>query len=85
MLHPDFAGLAFATEAARAVLALAFDTLRLHRVSAQLNPRNDASIALCTRLGMRAEAFFVRDVWFKGNWADTAMYAVLRDEWVAAR
>ena len=38
------------------MLDLAFDTLGLHRVRAELDPRNDASIALCRRLGMREEA-----------------------------
>jgi RimJ/RimL family protein N-acetyltransferase len=82
-LHPDFAGHGYAAEAARAVLDIAFRTIRLHRVYAELDPRNDASIALCKRLGMRKEAFFVKDLWFKDEWADTGMYAILRDEWEA--
>jgi RimJ/RimL family protein N-acetyltransferase len=82
-LHPDFMGQGFAAEAARAVLRLAFDQLGLHRVVADLDPRNAASIALCRRLGMREEAFFVKDMWFKGDWADTGMYAILREEWLA--
>lgn len=82
-LHPDFAGLGYAAEAARAVLDLAFRVLRLHRVMAELDPRNAASVALCTRLGMREEAFFVKDLWFKGDWANTGIYAILREEWAA--
>lgn len=84
-LHPDFAGQGYATEAASAVLDLAFSTIRLHRVQADLDPRNAASIALCKRLGMREEALFLQDLWFKGEWADTGMYAILRDEWLAPR
>lgn len=84
-MHPDFMGLGYASEAARAILGLAFDRLELHRVAANLDPRNDASIALCLRLGMREEAHFVRDLWFKGAWADTGMYAILREEWLARR
>jgi RimJ/RimL family protein N-acetyltransferase len=83
-LHPDFAGYGYAAEAARAVLDIAFRIIRLHRVYAELDPRNDASVALCKRLGLREEAFFVKDLWFKGGWADTGMYAILRDEWDAA-
>jgi len=83
-LHPDFAGHGYASEAARAVLSIAFRVLQLHRVYAELDPRNAASIALCKRLGMREEAFFVKDLWFKGDWADTGMYAILREEWIAA-
>ena len=84
-LHPDFTGRGFAAEAARVVLGIAFDRIGLHRVQAELDPRNDASVALCKRLGMREEAFFVKDLWFKGEWADTGMYAILRDEWLAQR
>jgi RimJ/RimL family protein N-acetyltransferase len=82
-LHPDFTGHGYAAEAARAVLGIAFDSIRLHRVQAELDPRNDSSIALCTRLGMREEAFFVKDLWFKGTWADTGFYAILREEWAS--
>jgi RimJ/RimL family protein N-acetyltransferase len=80
-MHPEFTGRGYATEAARAVLHLAFATLGLHRVFAELDPRNDASIAMCRRIGMREEAYFVRDMMFKGDWADTGVYAVLADEW----
>jgi RimJ/RimL family protein N-acetyltransferase len=80
-LHPDHAGRGYMTEAASAVLEIAFDELRLHRVRAELDPRNAASVALCKRLGMRAEAHFVEDLWFKGAWGDTAIYAILDREW----
>ncbi|HEY1529448.1 MAG TPA: GNAT family protein, partial [Galbitalea sp.] len=82
-LHPDFQGRGYAAEAAGAVLELAFRRIRLHRVVAELDPRNDGSVGLCRRLGMREEALFVKDLWFKGEWADTGMYAILRDEWEA--
>jgi RimJ/RimL family protein N-acetyltransferase len=84
-LHPDFFGQGYMTEAAGALLGIAFGTLGLHRVFAQLDPRNDASIALCRRLGMREEAHFVEDLWFKGAWGDTAIYAILEREWPANR
>jgi len=48
-----------------------------------LDPRNHASAALCRRLGMREEARFVEDLWFKGSWGDTAIYAILDREWAA--
>jgi RimJ/RimL family protein N-acetyltransferase len=84
-MHPDFTGQGYAAEAARAMLGIAFETIGLHRVIANLDPRNDSSIALCRRLGMREEAHFVEDMWFKGDWADTGIYAILHDEWLAQR
>lgn len=80
-LHPDFHGRGYAREAAAATLDLAFDELGMHRVRAELDPRNDASIALCRRLGMREEAYFVKDLMFRGDWADTGVYAILAEEW----
>ena len=80
-LHPDFSGQGFMTEAAGAVLGLAFAEIGLHRVMAELDPRNTRSIALCRRLGMREEAHFVEDLWFKGEWGDTGIYAILEREW----
>ncbi len=79
--NPDYHGRGFATEAARELLVLAFVGLEMHRVWAQLDPRNDASSRLCERLGMRREAYFREDIWFKGEWGDTAVYALLAAEW----
>jgi RimJ/RimL family protein N-acetyltransferase len=81
VLHPGATGHGYVTEAAGAVLDLAFGAMRLHRVRAQLDPRNHASIAVCRRLRMREEAHFVEDIWFRGAWADTGIYAILAGEW----
>jgi len=82
-MHPDFQGQGYAAEAAGALLDLAFETAGLHRVYAELDPRNTASAALCVRLGMRHEAHFVDEMFFKGAWGDTDVYAVLDREWAA--
>lgn len=75
-LHPDFQGLGYATEAARAMLQVAVADLRMHRVRAELDPRNEASIALCRRLGMTQEAGLVEDLWLTREWAGTAVFAL---------
>ncbi len=80
-LHPDHMGHGYMTEAAAAVLHIAFGELAMHRAIANLDPRNHASVALCERLGMRREAHHVEDLWFRGAWADTAIYAILEREW----
>ena len=82
-LTAAYHGRGYAREAATAVLELAFGRLELHRVVAELDPRNAASIRLCERLGMRHEAEFVENMWFKGEWADTGVYAILAREWQA--
>ena len=81
LLDPRSTGRGYAREAAALLLDLAFGELGLHRVYAELDPRNAASVALCERLGMRHEAHFREHMWFKGGWADTGIYAILEHEW----
>jgi RimJ/RimL family protein N-acetyltransferase len=81
VLHPDQGGRGYATEAARAVLQLAFDGLGVHRVVARVDARNLASARLAARLGMRQEARLVENEWFKGGWSDELDFALLEDEW----
>ncbi len=84
VFSPDVAGRGYATEAARALLGYAFETLNAHRVVAHLHPDNTASSRLCERLGMRHEALHRADLWIKGHWEDTSIYAILRHEWAGA-
>ncbi len=81
IVAPEFQGRGYAFEAASRILQLCFEGLGSHRVHARLDPRNAASVALCRRLGMREEAHFVEDLFFKGEWADTGVYAILEAEW----
>jgi RimJ/RimL family protein N-acetyltransferase len=83
VLNPDHTGRGYATEAARALLALAFDGLGLHRVIGRIDARNHASAAVLRRLGMRQEAVLVDNEWFKGEWTTEIDFAVLEDEWRA--
>lgn len=85
VLDPAHGGRGLATEAARAVVDLAFGRLGCHRVFAQLDPRNHASARLCERLGMAHEAHTRQDWWGKGEWSDTSVYGILREEWAGAR
>lgn len=80
VFHPAVHGKGYATEAAQRLLRLCFEELGAHRVSAQLDPRNEASARLCERLGMRQEALLREREIVDGRWADTAIYALLEDE-----
>ena len=64
---PSTPGAGYATEAARAVLEMAFVHFGLRRVVANLDARNDRSAALCERLGMRREVDKRGDFWSKGT------------------
>ena len=81
VFHPAHAGHGYAAEAAHALLHLAFDDLKLHRVIARLDIRNTASARLAARLGMRQDAHLVENEWFKGEWTDEFDFAMLEREW----
>jgi [ribosomal protein S5]-alanine N-acetyltransferase len=74
--------LGYATEAARALLTQAFETLRCHRVVATCQPENAASWQVMDKLGMRREAHF-RQCLARGagEWWDEYFYALLAEEY----
>ncbi len=71
----------YAVEVVRRLLAYLFDELHLHRVVAETDVENDASISTLERLGFRREAHLVENIWFKGRWASEYHYAMLEREW----
>ncbi|MEV6341880.1 GNAT family N-acetyltransferase [Actinoplanes sp. NPDC051851] len=85
VLNPEFSGHGYATEAAREMLRLGFEELGLHRVIARIDERNEASAQLARRLGMRLEARLVENELFKGEWSNELDFAMLADEWRAAK
>ena len=85
LVHPAHQGRGFATELSAEMLRLGFEDLDLHRVVARLDARNAASAAVCERLGMRLEAHLVSNEWVKGEWCSELDYALLAEEWRAAR
>ena len=70
-------------EAATELLRLGFEDLGLHRIVGRCDGRNEASIALMDRLGMRKEAHLKENEFVKGEWTDELIYAILRREWQA--
>ncbi|GAA3832778.1 GNAT family N-acetyltransferase [Nocardioides panacisoli] len=81
VINPDFHGHGYATEAARALLGLAFDGLGLRRVTARIDADNLASANVLGKLGMRQEAVLVENEWFKGRWGTEIDFALLAREW----
>jgi aminoglycoside 6'-N-acetyltransferase len=81
-LAADLQGRGLATEALRTVVSLLFSEHGVHRVSADCDARNDRSVALLERVGMRREAHHRRSAWWKGEWTDEYVYAVLAEEWL---
>ncbi len=85
--HPAVVGLGYATEAARALLALAFDTYGFHRAYASIDAQNLASVRVAQRIGMRLEATLVENAKrpSDGAWGTEVIYALLASEHAARR
>ena len=71
----------YASEAVSRLLAYLFDELHLHRVCATCDEENPASFHLMERVGMRREAHWIENIWFKGKWGSEFTYAILDREW----
>lgn len=76
-------GNGYATEAAQALIAFGFSHLHLHRIQAHHFERNPQSGRVMQKIGMTFEGL-MRDAIRKGDrFENTAMYAILVDEWRA--
>jgi RimJ/RimL family protein N-acetyltransferase len=85
-IDPAHGGRGLATEAVRAALAVCFDGLGVRRVLAECFADNTASWRLMERVGMRREAHGVRASLHRSRgWVDDLTYALLAEEWRAAR
>lgn len=83
VVHPDHQGRGLATEGAARMLRIGFEDLGLHRIAAECDPRNPASVRVMEHLGMRREAHLVENEYLKGEWIGTLIYAILDREWAA--
>ena len=80
-LRSDKWGAGLAREAVTLALDWAFDTLQLHRIEADIDPRNDASRVLLHRLGFASEGL-LRERYFIGDEvSDTEIFGLLAEEW----
>ena len=77
VLDPQCAGLGYATEAAAALLKVAFTQLGVHRIAAEMDARNTASAALARRLGFRLEGHLHEHLYSKGEYTSTLVFGML--------
>jgi len=80
-LRPERQGRGYAREAMAMALGLAFGDWGYRRAVASVDPRNIASIALLRSLGFRQEAHHVESYFFRGEWVDDVVFALLAREW----
>lgn len=73
-------GEGFATESLRAVIAVGFDRLDLHRIEAHCYAENAASARVIEKAGMRFEGLVRGAVWRDGVPRDLRLYGILRSD-----
>ncbi len=76
-------GRGYMTDAVRTILPHAFETLRLHRVDAAVQPHNRLSIAVLERAGFQREGLARRYLKINNAWQDHLLLALLIDDWQA--
>jgi len=85
--NPEFGGIGYAYEAAKALIASLFSESAARRLYAYVEDTNAPSRRLCEKLGMRQEGIFKEFVSFKNDshgvpiYENTMQYAILRKEW----
>jgi RimJ/RimL family protein N-acetyltransferase len=80
-LAPLFQRNGYAREAMMGVLNLVFGALGHRRVVGSVDPRNLASINLLRALGWRQEAHHRESLYWRGEWVDDMIFALLASEW----
>ena len=74
-------GQGLGSEAVSALVAFTFDRLQLHRVEADVDPRNDRSLRLLEGLGFRREGYLRERYFLNGERQDAVLMGLLRSEW----
>ncbi|VAW07114.1 hypothetical protein MNBD_ALPHA01-1510 [hydrothermal vent metagenome] len=80
-LDPAFHKNGYGLEATRILMGHLFDHYKLHRIHVAIDPGNRASQKLCQALGFRQEGHMKESSFFKGEWVDDIVMAVLKKEW----
>jgi ribosomal-protein-alanine N-acetyltransferase len=68
------------TDAVRATIGFAFDTLRLHRLEAACLPHNGASVRLLEKTGFTREGYARSYLCIDGRWQDHLLFAIVNGD-----
>ncbi len=80
-LGVDFTGKGYMTEAVEFILQHSFENLNLHRVEANVQPHNLASIKVLQRCGFTKEGFSRKYLKIDDKWCDHERWAIIVEDW----
>ena len=75
------AGNGYVPEAVVLAMQFAFETVDLHRVQIAIVPRNDRSLRVVEKLGIRHEGVARRYLEINGTWEDHVRFAMTSEDW----
>lgn len=82
IIHQDHWGKGLATEAVKLIMDYSFEKCELQRIVALCCPENGASLRVLEKAGMVKEGTLRKDILIKGEWKDSCVYSLLREEWI---
>lgn len=83
VLAPSHWGRALMKEVLPSIVRFAFEVMQLHRIDAQVDPENVASLRLLEGLGFKREGLLRESSFSFGRFSDTVILALLEQEWRA--
>lgn len=75
------AGKGYTPEAFVVVARFAFEDLMLHRLQVSIIPRNESSLRVAAKLGLRNEGTALRYLEINGSWEDHVRFAITSEDW----
>lgn len=80
ILHPNFWGKGYMTEALTTLINFGFKDLNLHSFSANVNLENVNSKTLLLKFGFKLEALFRENFYYNGQFLDSEIYCLLQSD-----
>ena len=80
-LSENFTGNGYMTETIEIALSYAFIFMKLHRLEANIQPENLASIAVVERCGFLKEGYSPKYLKIDEKWCDHERWAIIEEDW----
>jgi len=80
-LIPDERRKGYGTEAIQIIIDYLFLSKSINRIQAEINPNNIGSQRVLEKAGFVKEGILRESFYSRGEWRDTAIFSVLREEW----
>ena len=80
MLMPDYWRQGIIAEVLKNAISFGFEEMKLHSISANINPGNNPSRQILLKHNFVREAYFREDYYFNGKFLDSEIYSLLQKD-----